>query len=195
MSRLAGPSGPASVGLRIAPVTTTGASRARMRSSTKADSSIVSVPWVTTAPWAPSVTACSMASASANRSPSVTSGLGSRRKVWASIDATLPSCGTASTSAAASSEGVTPRSPRPAMAMVPPMAKTATLGNMACASAAQPGLGPGQAAGARRVLEHDVLVGCALGARARDLQCRGPARYEAAVDRPRPGVGVVRRQA
>ena len=81
-SRLAGPSGPASVGLRMAPVTTTGASRPRMRSSTKAVSSIVSgavgdrprrgrlAP--PPARWRP---------ASAKRSGIVTAGLGSRRKV------------------------------------------------------------------------------------------------------------------
>ena len=104
-----------------------------MRSSTKADSSIVSVPWVTTTPRAPSATACSMASASANRSGIVTSGLGSRRKVSASMDATSASCGTASTSASAPREGLTPCSPRSAMAMVPPMAKIATFGFIACA--------------------------------------------------------------
>ena len=48
--RLAGPSKPASSDARIAPVTTTGFEPSRTRSQQKLVSSIVSVPWTTTAP-------------------------------------------------------------------------------------------------------------------------------------------------
>src|SRR5262245_27227817 len=52
-SRLAGPSAPGWLGVRMAPVSTRGASGPQSRSSTKALSSRVSVPWVTTTPTAP----------------------------------------------------------------------------------------------------------------------------------------------
>lgn len=52
-SRLAGPSCPAWVGFRMAPVTTSGCGPPCHRSSRYAVSSIESVPWVTTAPSAP----------------------------------------------------------------------------------------------------------------------------------------------
>ena len=79
-SRLAGPSAPARVGFRMAPVNTTGASPSHSRSSRNAVSSMVSVPWLTTTPSAPWPICCRMAWASSSRSSTASDELGSWRK-------------------------------------------------------------------------------------------------------------------
>jgi hypothetical protein len=53
--RFRGPSEPAWLALRIAPVITTGCLQSKSKSSANALSSMVSVPWVTTTPSTPSV--------------------------------------------------------------------------------------------------------------------------------------------
>ena len=63
---LAGPSAPAMAGVRIAPVTTTGSGPACSRSSRNEVSSMVSVPWITTAPAAPAASCSPIAADSSN---------------------------------------------------------------------------------------------------------------------------------
>ncbi len=128
-SRFAGPSAPGSDGLRIAPVTTTGASPATRRSSAKAVSSSVSVPCVTTTPASPEAMHLVISSASAITSATVSSGDGSCLNVSAVIRAVSPSAGRLATSCSAGRAGVTPVPSALTDAIVPPSASTRTRGS------------------------------------------------------------------
>ena len=117
----AGPSAPAIAGVRIAPVTTTGSGPGCSRSSRNAVSSMVSVPWITTAPAAPAAIRSRIAAASSKMSPMDSEALGSWRNSCTSVRAPARSSpGTASRSCC-------PVSTAPgAIEMVPPRANTAT---------------------------------------------------------------------
>ena len=117
---LAGPSAPAMAGVRIAPVTTTGSGPACSRSSRNEVSSMVSVPWITTAPAAPAASCSPIAADSSTMSSTDSEALGSCRNSRTSIRAPARSSpGTASSSCR-------PVSTAPgAMEMVPPRANTA----------------------------------------------------------------------
>ena len=125
--RLAGPSGPAECGCRIAPVTTTGASADTVRSRKNAVSSMVSVPWVTTTPTAPEAISSRTRADNATRSPNPSDGLGSDRSDSVVIfTSSSASPGTDATRSSAPSAGTIPPLALGAMAMVPPMEITAT---------------------------------------------------------------------
>ena len=117
---LAGPSAPAAWGPRMAPVTTTGRVPRTNRSSTKAVSSMVSVPCTTTAP---SKSACKRWLSRSATSPKLrrlSDAPGMLNWVTASSVATSANCGTLSISLSAVRVGVMPPAPELVMVMVPP---------------------------------------------------------------------------
>src|SRR5690606_20746451 len=176
-SRLAGPSAPASEGLRIAPVTMTGMPGSRRRSSANALSSIVSVPWVTTTPRQPCAASSRIAAASSSRSSKPRCAPGICRNDRASTRATSTSCGTAATSISAVRVGTTPPSALGLMAMVPPSASTVTFGWLTAISCPHPGA----------MLRADYCSLVDAAAPDPENRCRGgarrrPANYDNAVE-------------
>jgi hypothetical protein len=129
VSTFAGPSAPAIVGLRMAPVTTIGVSPEYSRSITQEVSSIVSVPWVTTAPiTAPEATSCSISSTTATTSEKPKEAPGIPRTSYARTRIPVEdSPGTEATRSAAARRGTTPLATASAViAMVPPRLNTPT---------------------------------------------------------------------
>lgn len=139
-SRFAGPSGPASVGLRMAPVSTNGSTCGQSRSTRKAVSSRVSVPWVTTTPQAPAFTACDAESTRSRICAKVRFALGTASMSWMSRGIpSRASPGTAAARSAAFNRMTTPSTPWvwPAIEIVPPSVNSATP--IPCASRSHAG--------------------------------------------------------
>jgi len=106
--------------VRIAPVIASGSSRPQVRRASSAVSSIVSVPWVITAPAAPSATTASHAAFSARAIEPGSRFTPGTFDAWCTrSSATSSSCGTAATSSSPLSAG---RAGVPVMAIVPPVA-------------------------------------------------------------------------
>ena len=119
----------------MAPVTTTGRTAPTSSSRANADSSMVSVPCVTTTPAAPAAKRWSIAVANAARSFKVRSPEGTWPNGLVSTSANCRNWGTAATRSFASNWGVTPSAfwPAPTLvdAIVPPREKMVTLGSCA----------------------------------------------------------------
>ena len=127
-ARLRGPSASGSSAARCAPVNTTGVAAVWARSTRYADSSIVSVPWVTTTPSTPG-----SAAASTTRRVRCTTSARLRLKLpirkTSSTSTRTPRSplGSVATSSAPESCAVTPAAPR-REAIVPPVVRTRTVG-------------------------------------------------------------------
>ena len=104
--RFAGPSAPGAFAGRIAPVSTSGASRSQYRFSRNADSSSVSVPCVRTTPRAPASTAARARSSTAPRCAGVTEE--EETLAISSCARSTPSTSPAMSAAPAASEGTAP---------------------------------------------------------------------------------------
>src|SRR5262249_23034159 len=184
----AGPSAPAIAGLRMAPVTTTGASVDSSRSRAYATSSMVSVPWVTTAPVQPPSSAPLIAAASSNTSPNESDAPGFRRKSTIRGSASTPAKpGTAASSSGADRAGATPPPGACVIAIVPPSPNTATHG-LADSLLARTAFQPDRLVPSGELLGRELLFRRERGR----IQLRGPGGDEEleVVRRGLAGVGV-----